>query len=116
MPGQADLPIEKILAFRDERNWRQFHNPKDLAISLSLEVAELLECFQWSAEDLEVPEKRSEMAEELADVVIYAVLFADAVGFDLPTIVSEKLLINGKKYPADKAYGSAKKYNEREEL
>ena len=75
--------IKRILAFRDDRNWKQFHNPKDLAISISLEAAELLECFQWSGADTEVRAKKAAMTEELSDVVIYALLLADRLGIDL---------------------------------
>ena len=106
------LPIETIIQFRDARHWKQFHNPKDLAISLSLEANELLECFQWSAEDVACSEKHHEMEEELADIIIYAVQFADAIGVDIPTIIHEKLLRNNERYPAAKAMDSSKKYKE----
>ena len=79
--------INKILKFRDDRNWRQFHNPKDLAISISLEAAELLEVFQWSAEDVKCTEKMDKVREELADVINYCVFMADACGLDLDEIV-----------------------------
>jgi NTP pyrophosphatase (non-canonical NTP hydrolase) len=106
------LPVADILAFRDERNWKQFHTPKDLSISLSLEAAELLECFQWSKSDVEVREKHDKMKEELADILIYSVLFADAINADIPTIIKNKLAKNCEKYDVKKAYGSAKKYTE----
>ena len=96
---------KKALAFRDERNWSQFHNPKDLAISLSLEASELLECF-------DVAKKRPQMEEELADVVIYAILLADRIGADIPEIVGKKIDKNARKYPVDKARGNARKYDE----
>jgi NTP pyrophosphatase (non-canonical NTP hydrolase) len=86
--------IQEILKFRDERNWKQFHNPKDLAISISLEAAELLEVFQWSADDLICEEKRDKIREELADVVNYAVLLSDVCGLDLDEIVLEKIQRN----------------------
>ncbi len=108
------LPIEEIIRFRDERNWKQFHTPKDLAISISLEASELLECFQWSAEDLVVEEHTAAMEEELADILIYAVSFADAIGSDIPTIIREKLAKNGAKYPVEKAWGTATKYTDLE--
>ena len=104
--------IEKVLQFRDERNWKQFHNPKDLAISISLEAAELLEIFQWSAEDLICEEKQEKMKEELADVVNYCILMADICNLDLDEIVCEKIKRNAEKYPVEKAYGSKKKYTE----
>ena len=100
-----------ILAFRDERNWRQFHNPKDLAISISLEAAELLENFQWSGEETDAPEKRQQIAEELADVLIYGVLLSDIMGLDIDDIMAKKLAKNGEKYPVKKAYGSKEKYD-----
>lgn len=109
---ERSLPVADILAFRDARNWKQFHAPKDLAISLSLESSELLECFQWSGRDLEVVEKKQAMEEELADILIYSVLFADAIGVDIPTIIKEKLEKNGRKYAVEHAYGNAKKYTE----
>ena len=106
--------IEKIFRFRDERNWRQFHNPKDLAISISLEAAELLENFQWSGADLEVRDKTEETGDELADVLIYCVLMADAMGMDINTIIEKKLQKNEQKYSVEKAYGTSRKYTELE--
>ena len=106
--------ISKILRFRDNRNWKQFHNPKDLAISISLEAAELLENFQWSGTDLNVPAKTEKVAEELADVLIYCTLMADAMGLDITEIVSDKLKKNSEKYSVDKSFGSSKKYTELE--
>ena len=104
--------IQMVLDFRDRRNWKQFHNPKDLALSISLEAAELLEIFQWSGSDLECTNKRNQIAEELADVINYCVLMADRCGLDLDEIVQKKVQINEKKYPADKAYGKSGKYTE----
>ena len=106
-----DETIKQVLKFRDDRNWKQFHNPKDLAISLSLEAAELLEIFQWSADDLECLEKKDKVKEELADVLNYCILMADAYGLDMDEIVSEKVRINAEKYPVEKAYDSKEKYN-----
>ena len=103
--------LQRILDFRDERNWKQFHNPKDLAISLSLEAAELLECFQWSGEDTEVAGKTASMKEELSDVVIYALLLADRLGMDLDAAVREKILVNAEKYPVKESYGNSATYN-----
>lgn len=103
---------KKALAFRDERDWSQFHNPKDLAISISLEASELLECFQWSGTDLDVVARRPQMEEELADVVIYAILLADRIGADIPEIIGKKIDKNAKKYPVDKARGNARKYDQ----
>ena len=104
--------IDMVLKFRDDRNWRQFHNPKDLAISISLEAAELLEVFQWSGEDLDCAEKRDKVREELADVVNYCILMADACGMDLDEIVREKVRRNAEKYPVEKAFGNKAKYTE----
>ena len=104
--------IEQVLKFRDDRNWKQFHNPKDLAISICLEAAELLEVFQWSADDVRCAEKTDKIREELADVVNYCILMADACGLDLDEIVREKIRKNAEKYPVEKAYGSKEKYTE----
>lgn len=104
--------IKQVLQFRDDRNWKQFHNPKDLAISISLEAAELLEIFQWSADDVWCSEKIARIREELADVVNYSILMADACGLDLDEIVQEKIRKNAEKYPVEKSYGSKEKYTE----
>lgn len=103
--------INKILKFRDDRDWKQFHNPKDLAISISLEAAELLEVFQWSGTDVSNEGKQDKIKEELADVVNYCVLMADACGLDLDEIVQEKVKINEQKYPVEKARGRRDKYD-----
>ena len=104
--------IKQVIQFRDDRDWKQFHNPKDLAISLSLEAAELLEVFQWSADDLTCEDKIDKIREDLADVVSYCILMADACGLDLDEIVQAKVKKNNEKYPVEKAYGSKKKYTE----
>jgi len=104
--------IDKILKFRDDRDWKQFHNPKDLAISISLEAAELLEVFQWSGSDIICLDKKDKIAEELADVVNYCVLMADACGLDLDEIVQKKIAVNNEKYPVNKAKGKSDKYSE----
>jgi len=103
---------QKALDFRHQRNWEQFHNPKDLAISLSLEAAELLECFQWSGADLEAKARQPHMAEELADVMIYGIYLAQALDLDLPTAISAKIDQNAAKYPVEKSCGSSRKYTE----
>ena len=102
--------INKILKFRDDRDWKQFHNPKDLAISISLEAAELLEVFQWSAEDVTCSDKIDKIKEELADVANYCVLMADACGLDLDEIIREKIKRNEEKYPIEKSKGGKRKY------
>lgn len=103
--------ISQILKFRDDRDWKQFHNPKDLAISISLEAAELLEVFQWSGADTSNQGKQEKIKEELADVVNYCVLMADACGLDLDEIIQEKIKVNSVKYPVEKAKGKRDKYN-----
>lgn len=106
--------IQQILKFRDDRDWKQFHNPKDLAISISLEAAELLEIFQWSAKDVWCKEKKDKIREELADVLIYCTFMADTCGLDMDEIIREKMKRNGEKYPVEKAYGHKEKYTELE--
>ena len=103
--------INKILKFRDDRDWKQFHNPKDLAISISLEAAELLEVSQWSGADVSNEGKQDKIKEELADVVNYCVLMADACELDLDEIIQEKIKINERKYPVEKAKGRSDKYD-----
>ena len=103
--------IKKILKFRDERDWKQFHNPKDLALSISLESAELLEVFQWSGTDVVCVEKKDKIAEELADVLVYCTLMADTCGLDMDEIVQKKMKMNSKKYPVAKAKGKSDKYS-----
>ena len=104
--------VEIVKKFRDDRNWRQFHNPKDLAISLSLEASELLEIFQWSATDLECIDKLDMVKEELADVLSYAILLADRYGLNLDEIIQAKMKKNAEKYPIEKATGVSTKYTE----
>ena len=106
---------ESVIRFRDERNWKQFHNPKDLALSLSLETAELLECFQWSGSDTSAEGRLDGIREELADVVNYCILMADVCGIDLDEAVREKVRRNEEKYPVEKAYGRSDKYTEYED-
>lgn len=104
--------IEEIIKFRDDRNWKQFHNPKDLAISISLEAAELLEVFQWSGRDVSGEGKIEKIKEELADIVNYCVLMADICNLNIDEIVLEKIKKNNEKYPVEKAYGRKEKYTE----
>ena len=107
-----DKTKELVLRFRDDRDWKQFHNPKDLAISISLEAAELLEVFQWSGSDTVCDNKKDKIKEELADIVNYCILMADVCNLDLDTIVQEKIIQNDKKYPVEKAKGKSNKYTE----
>ena len=100
--------LEQLLVnFRDERDWKQFHNPKDLAVALSIEAGELLEAFLWKdAEEAKI----EKVKEELADVLAYALLLGHHYGLDLEEVVREKVKKNGEKYPVEKAKGSARKY------
>lgn len=95
--------------FIDTRDWGQFHNPKDLALALSIEAAELNESFLWKKPEEAKPEK---VREELADVIIYALLLAEKYGWDISSIVKDKMKENAAKYPVEKAKGTAKKYTE----
>ncbi|MEW6897137.1 nucleotide pyrophosphohydrolase [Trueperella pyogenes] len=103
---------EVINGFRDEREWRQFHNAKDLALSISLEAAELLEVFQWKTSEDAVSAHREELLEELSDVVIYCLQLASDLEANLGEAIVAKLAKNGEKYPVDKAKGTSKKYTE----
>lgn len=102
---------EKILKFRDARNWKQFHNPKDIAISISIEASELLEVFQWSGSDVTADNKIEKIKEELADVLIYSTLMATDLGLDIDEIISNKIAVNDKKYPVEKTKNKSTKYN-----
>lgn len=100
---------EAIVKFTQDRDWDQFHNGKDLALALSIEAAELNEAFLWKeASDVKI----EKVKEELADIFNYAILIADKYNLDIKQIVLDKLQRNAEKYPVNKAYGSAKKYNE----
>lgn len=110
-----DETIQRVLQFRDDRDWLQFHTPKDLAISLNLEAAELLEIFQWSGTDVECRDKLDKVREELADVLSYCILMADVCGLDLDEIMNAKIDRNAVKYPVEMARGSAAKYTELKE-
>jgi NTP pyrophosphatase (non-canonical NTP hydrolase) len=105
---------QKIIEFRDARNWKQFHTLKDLAISLSLEAGELLENFQWKSSEEAVRENFENMKDELADVVIYALLLSHELGIDLEEAIIDKMRKNEQKYPIEKSFGSKKKYSELE--
>lgn len=115
MPEELKQLLEKIKAFRDERDWKQFHNPKDMAISLVLEAGELLEHFQWrNGEEIakRVANHKDEISDELADVFIYLLELADNLGINLIDASHKKLDQNALKYPVEKAKGRATKYNE----
>lgn len=105
----------KVIEFRDKRDWAQYHNPKDLAISISLEAAELLEIFQWKdageVEAVKADEKTiKRIKEELGDILIYGLTLAHEYGLDPSNIILNKLQINDKKYPTEKAKGKSDKY------
>ena len=108
----------KIAKFRDDRDWKQFHTPKDLAISIAIEAAELMECFQWkSEEDVEKylsSEMSKEVHEEMADILIYLLNLSDVLNVDILDAAYKKLERNASKYVVDKARGNAKKYTELE--
>jgi NTP pyrophosphatase (non-canonical NTP hydrolase) len=98
-----------LLNFRDERNWEQFHNSKDLAAAISIEAGELLEAFLWRSAD---EAKKEKIEEELADVLSFALLLAHQQGIDVKKAMLDKIEKNRQKYPVEKAKGTAKKYNE----
>lgn len=91
--------INKILEFRDSRDWKKFHSGKDLSISISLEASELLEIFQWSKEEVDKFDKIENIKDELADVLIYAIMLADYYNLDIDEIIESKLIKNLMKYP-----------------
>jgi NTP pyrophosphatase (non-canonical NTP hydrolase) len=97
--------VDKIIKFREERDWKQFHTPENLAKSINIEAAELLECFQWATDKF----NKEEAKEELADVIIYCLLMSDALDADVEKIVKEKIEKNDKKYPVEKSKGNSKK-------
>ena len=98
-----------LIKFRNERDWDQFHNPKDLAVALSIEASELLENFLWKSPE-EADKKK--VKEELADVLAYSLLLAEKYEFNVKDILLDKIKKNGEKYPIEKAKGTAKKYNQ----
>ena len=101
--------LQRLIEFTNERDWEQFHNAKDLSLAISIEAGELLELFLWK--NPEEADKRK-VEKELADIFAFAFLLANKYGLDVKKIVLEKIEENGKKYPAEKAKGTAKKYNE----
>jgi NTP pyrophosphatase (non-canonical NTP hydrolase) len=106
---ESEEIIQALLKFRKERDWEQFHNPKDLALAINIESAELLELFLWKKSEDANTEK---IKEELADIFSFAFLLAEKYGFDVKEIVLDKIKTNGEKYPVDKAKGTSKKYDE----
>ena len=115
MSKELNIIIEQLLKFRRERDWEQFHKPKDLAISIVLEAAELLEEFQWKTDE-EIQKYLAKggienIREEVADIAIYILLLSHDLGIDLIGAIKKKLKKNAEKYPVEKAKGSAKKYD-----
>lgn len=113
--NEIDQITEKIKKFRDDRDWMQFHNHKDMALSLVLEATEVLEHFQWKTSEQVVKHgkvSKEKLADELADVAMYLFELADNLGVNLSAAIEKKIEKNAKKYPVAKAKGSAKKYTE----
>lgn len=108
--------LEELIAFRRERDWEQFHNPKDIAISLSIEAAELLEWFQWrqpeEVRQMLESDKREHLEDEIADVAVYLSYLCHDLGIDLNRVVKNKMAKNAAKYPKERVKGRADKYNE----
>lgn len=109
---QLDSIIKKIIEFRDERDWKKFHNPKDLAISLTLEASELLENFQWKDSSEAINQNMEQIKDELADVLIYSLMIAHDLEIDIESAILNKIKKNAEKYPIDRFKGTSKKYTE----
>jgi dCTP diphosphatase len=119
LSGERPISLEDLRGalrrFASDRDWDQFHSPKNLAIALSVEAAELLEHFQWTLDadpTSLAPDRHAKVQEEIADVLLYLVRLADKLNIDLLAAATEKLQINAAKYPVEKARGSSKKYTE----
>ncbi|HUQ27327.1 MAG TPA: nucleotide pyrophosphohydrolase [Usitatibacter sp.] len=113
--NDLDSLRDQLRQFSEARDWEQFHSPKNLAMALSAEAGELLEIFQWLTEEQSrglSPDAKTKAGEEIADVLLYLVRLGDQLGIDLVAAARAKLAVNEKKYPAEKARGNAKKYNE----
>jgi len=102
-----DDVIKRIVEFRDERNWKQFHTPANLAKSIAIEAGELLECFQWDDTTYNI----EDVKDELADVMIYCLQMSDELSLDIKGIINSKMLKNEKKYPLSKSKNTSKKYD-----
>lgn len=108
---------DRVLAFAKERDWEQFHSPKNLSMAIAAEAAELMEHFLWqgteaSHDDMEADQLRAKVEEELADVFIFAIEFANVTGIDIAAIIETKMKRNAEKYPVEKAKGRSVKYTE----
>lgn len=104
--------VEGIKTFCDDRDWSQFHDPKNLAISLQLEASEVLELFQWTKDNQMKEGREEDMADELADVMYWLIMLSNHYNIDLTTALEKKMEKNEAKYPVDKAKGKTAKYNE----
>ncbi len=115
MPTSIESLTAEIRAFRDARDWKQFHNPKELAVAITAEAGELLQHFVWQSpeqSDQRVAQRKEEIASEMADIAILLFELADNCAVSLPEAIRAKLARNETRYPVDKAKGSNKKYNE----
>ncbi|MBU0597524.1 nucleotide pyrophosphohydrolase [Patescibacteria group bacterium] len=112
--SEIKILTKKITEFRDARDWKQFHKPKDMAISITIEAAELLEHFQWERKNLpqNIKNNKEKISEEIADVAIYLFELAEILNIDISQAIKEKLSKNEKKYPIEKIKGSDLKYSE----
>jgi dCTP diphosphatase len=111
--GSVERLIQALVAFRQERDWEQFHTPKNLAVSITIEASELLELFQWLKDEHALsPEAKAEAAREIGDVLIYLLLLSHDLGIDPFSAAAAKLEENAEKYPVEKAKGNARKYND----
>lgn len=105
--------IKKLIIFRQERNWEQFHRPKDLAMAAAIEAAELMEEFLWHSEEevvAKIKKDKEKVANEIADTMVYLMLLADDLGIDMYDAIENKLKANAKRYPVEKCYGKSTKY------
>lgn len=117
MPEILDTLTARLIAFRDERDWRQFQSLKNLVVSLNLEASELLELTQWKDDEavenaVTDADFKSKLEEETADVLLYLLMICERAGIDLACVASRKIDLNAEKYPVEKARGNARKYTE----
>ena len=98
--------LDKLIKFRDERNWKQFHTPENLAKSISIEANELLENYQWGSENADI----ENIKDEVADIFGYLLLLCEELDIDIVDVANRKVIMNSQKYPIDKSYGNSKKY------
>ena len=103
--------LKKILKFRDDRNWKKFHSPKNLALSLSIAASEILEIFQWTSNNKLDTKRKKELEDEIADVYYYLILLAEETNIDIKKVFKNKMKKNESKYPVSKVKGKSTKYN-----